>query len=140
MRYHADTRSVEILRKTTIPISKTVSLGQGMSDLYDRFSTFLAPLNLTFYFRERPIMGHFRDVDRLLRVAGVADLALYNMKRANFYDIYPSSVKKIIGGSGSAQKEAVARGLEMYVGPQEYATNDESDAVGVGVAYLVKEG
>lgn len=51
-----------------------------------------------------------------------------------------TSVKKIVTGKGGASKATVAAHLERYVGAQEYATNDESDAVAVGIAFLIKEG
>lgn len=95
---------------------------------------------MDIYLREKPIMGHFMDTDRLLRVAGISDMILWKFRRQQFFDIAPSSIKLLVAGSGSARKDAVASFLELYVGPQEYATDDESDAVAIGIAFLIKEG
>jgi len=45
-------------------------------------------------------------------------------------------MKKLLTGSGKASKEAVATVLNRYVRAIDYMTDDESDAVAVGVAWL----
>lgn len=40
----------------------------------------------------------------------------------------------------NAEKDAVAAALEQFVGPMTYACDDESDAVAVGVAWLLQQG
>lgn len=50
----------------------------------------------------------------------------------------PTAIKKLVGGSGSAGKEEVAAGLFPYVGEQTYVCDDESDAVAVGITFLLK--
>ena len=108
--------------------------------MFDRFSDFIAPRNIDIYIRERPIIWHSTDTDRLLRVAGVIDVALWKIKRTVFYDFMPSSIKLTMTGNGRAGKNVVAEALTKYVGPQEYETDDESDAVAVGITYLIREG
>ena len=49
-------------------------------------------------------------------------------------------IKKLLTGSGKASKEEVAAALEKYVGQQNYAVSDESDAVAAGVAFLIQTG
>lgn len=80
------------------------------------------------------------DYNRLVRVAGVTDVALWNIKKDVFYDITPSAVKKKITGDGRANKDKVARYLVPYVGEQEYETNDISDATALGITFLIKGG
>ena len=46
----------------------------------------------------------------------------------------------MITGSGKANKQYVADSLERYVGKVQYRTDDESDAVAVGIAWLIGEG
>ena len=45
----------------------------------------------------------------------------------------------MITGSGKASKQDVADSLERYVGKVQYGTDDESDAVAVGIAWLIGE-
>ena len=47
-------------------------------------------------------------------------------------------MKLTVAGSGSASKEDVQKALTDYVGVNTYRTLDESDAVAVGVAYLLQ--
>ena len=54
-------------------------------------------------------------------------------------EIAPTTVKKLLTGSGKASKEEVAAALERFVGKQEYAVDDESDAVAVGIAWLASQ-
>ena len=49
-------------------------------------------------------------------------------------------IKKLLTGNGKASKEEVAAALEKYVGQQNYAVSDESDAVAAGVAFLIQTG
>lgn len=49
-------------------------------------------------------------------------------------------IKKLLTGSGKASKEEVAAALEEYVGQQNYAVSDESDAAAAGVAFLIQTG
>jgi len=55
-------------------------------------------------------------------------------------EIAPTTVKKLLTGSGKAEKDMVAAALERYIGNHEYATDDESDAVAVGIAWLNSKG
>ena len=59
----------------------------------------------------------------------------------NVKPITPSSVKKTLTGRGKAEKDEVAdvtRKLTGYEG--EYATDDESDAVAIALAYALQNG
>ena len=59
------------------------------------------------------------------------------MCRTEFYEIAPTTVKKLLTGSGKASKEEVAEALESYVDCQTYESDDESDALAVGIAWLI---
>ena len=55
--------------------------------------------------------------------------------------ITPSRVKLLVTGSGKADKhevEAAVRKITGYTGP--FATDDESDAVAIGLAHLIRKG
>lgn len=52
-----------------------------------------------------------------------------------------SSVKKAVLGKGKAEKEEVADAVRKILGEDiEFACDDESDAVAIGLAYLIREG
>ena len=140
MHYDADARKVEVIEMMTIPIGQSLRIGPGITAFYDKLVSILAEMDVQIYVRERPIIYHMTDADRLYRIAGVSDLALWQTKQAHFYELAPSNVKRIITGNGKATKAMVASRLDPIVGPQTYETDDESDAVACGVAFLIKEG
>ena len=95
--------------------------------------------------REKNFMNAVRAqaTNNLLAEAiGICDWASWSFgyKGLTWEEIFPVSIKKLITGKGKAEKDEVAAALPKYVGPHEYKTDDESDAVAVGVAFLIKEG
>lgn len=90
--------------------------------------------------RERGFFRFAAETQVLCKVIGVVDLYAWACGQKEFVEIAPKSVKKSVTGDASASKEDVAQWLEKYVGKQEYACDDESDAVAVGVAWLIQNG
>lgn len=76
----------------------------------------------------------------LHEVVGVSDLYAWGFGQRQFDEIGPKAVKKAITGNGLAEKEEVAAALPQFVGEWEYKCDDESDAVAVGVAWLIQQG
>ena len=76
-------------------------------------------------------------VQRPLQHGLISDMVAWKTCSTEFVEIAPTTVKKTLTGSGKAGKEEVAAVLERYVGRQEYATDDESDAVAVGVTWMI---
>ncbi|WP_188069008.1 crossover junction endodeoxyribonuclease RuvC [Brevibacillus brevis] len=78
------------------------------------------------------IHGSWSAVDRALARYGYAVDA----------NLTPSSVKKTVTGDGSAKKPEVAAGVRRVLGLAEdypFATDDESDACAVILAWLIRE-
>lgn len=71
-------------------------------------------------------------------VVGVMDLLAWEKLEAEWQELYPVSIKKLITGNGRAEKELVAQCLEYYVKDKEYKNDDESDAMAVAIAWLIK--
>lgn len=76
----------------------------------------------------------------LNKVVGVSDLYAWAFGKREFAEIEPMTVKKHITNNASAEKDVVADSLEQFVGKQEYACDDESDAVAVGISWLIERG
>lgn len=72
-------------------------------------------------------------------VVGIMTL-LAHRKGKVFDEISPKTVKKMIGGDGRATKQQVADGLTHYVGLLPFACDDESDAVALGLTWLMQHG
>ena len=57
-----------------------------------------------------------------------------------FEEVHPKTIKKLVANDQLAEKEVVATSLAQFVGEREYACDDESDAVAVGIAWLIQQG
>lgn len=83
--------------------------------------------------------GHI-STQALFKVAGVADLLSFSFGHERVHEYSVTTIKKVVAGHGKASKEDVAAALSAYVGEREYATDDESDAVAVLIAYCIDKG
>lgn len=79
-----------------------------------------------------------KTVQSLARVVGLSEYLTIVSGHGEFEKIPPKQVKKLVAGSSTAEKEEVAAALEQFVGKREYACDDESDAVAVGIAWLIQ--
>ena len=73
-------------------------------------------------------------------MVGVSDLYAWALGHRKFTEIPPQTVKKAVTNNAKAEKEEVANALEQFVGKHDYACDDESDAVAVGIAHLIEQG
>lgn len=81
-----------------------------------------------------------RVLEVLHKVVGVSDLYAFGFGGRVFDEIHPKTIKKLVANNQLAEKDEVASALTQFVGEREYACDDESDAVAVGVAWLLQQG
>ena len=81
-----------------------------------------------------------RVIEVLHKVVGVADLYAWGLGGRVFDEIHPKTIKKLVANDAEAKKDVVADSLTQFVGEREYECDDESDAVAVGIAWLIKNG
>lgn len=92
----------------------------------------------TYYVREKRISSHFSD-NTVYEAVGITDWFLWKQGKV-WLELYPTTIKKLITGSGKAEKDQVAECLKLYVGDIQYSNDDESDATAVAVAWLINNG
>lgn len=109
--------------------------GQILSEIHDLIMELA--VDVAVFVREKGFSRFPHETQALFKVVGVADLAAWRTSKTEFVEIAPTTVKKLLTGSGKASKEEVAASLRQYVGKQAYAVDDESDAVAVGVVWLI---
>ena len=116
--------------------------GQLLEEIMMAFSkVLLYDETMTIYVRENEILKTRTPAERnLSKVVGLMDWSLWKFSGCEWFSIYPMTVKKLVTGSGRADKEQVAAALEKYVGKQEYKCDDESDATAVAIAWLIQQG
>ena len=81
-----------------------------------------------------------RVIEVLHKVVGISDLYAWALGARVFDEIHPKTIKKLVANDQLAEKDAVASALAQFVGEREYACDDESDAVAVGIAWLIQQG
>ena len=139
--------------ETKIKVRKLISVdnkldkkkchGQLLKEIREAFLRIAYPQNYstTFFVRETEVMHIKVPSERnVSKVVGLMDWQLWHLAEKEWYSIYPVTIKKLITGSGRAEKDEVAKCLEKYVGKQTYKCDDESDAVAVTVAWLIQQG
>ena len=131
-----DIRLMSVNNKT----NKKKTHGEILNDIIEAFKKFCPTEGALFLVRETEVLHMKVPSERnVSKVVGMMDWAAYWTNK-EWYSIYPVTIKKLITGSGKAEKSEVADALEYYVGKQEYKCDDESDATAVAVAWLIQQG
>lgn len=114
--------------------------GRILSEIAKEFRTYLMTRQTAILVREQALAVRSCGgvVKTLNKVVGITDLCAWNVGHREFYEMHPSTIRKLVTGNGKAKKQEVADALEKYVGPQTYEVDDLSDAVAVGIAWLIK--
>ena len=115
--------------------------GQLLDEIGEKFKQIFPYNDLVFLVRENEIMKVKVPSERSLsKVVGLMDWIAWALYDREWYSIYPVTVKKLITGSGKAEKSLVADCLKYYIGEQTYKCDDESDAAAVAIAWLIQQG
>lgn len=121
---------------------KKKSKGQLLNDILVGIENFFPSENdniPTFYVREKYITQHNSIYEATIHKAvGLSDWYLWKIG-SEWHEIYPNTIKKLITGSGKADKKQVTEALFHYVGERQYANDDESDATAVAIAWLIEQ-
>lgn len=80
-----------------------------------------------------------RVIEVLHKVVGIADLYAWALGSRQFVEIHPKTIKKLVTNNQLAEKDVVASSLKQFVGEEKYDCDDESDAVAVGIAWLLQQ-
>lgn len=113
--------------------------GQKLAENAKEIKSYMdSDMDLVFV-RERGFHKHATETEAIFKMVGVSDLYAWKHCKV-FEEIPPTVIKKVITGNDKASKEEVAAALERYVGKQDYAFDDESDSVAVGVCWLIQHG
>ena len=84
------------------------------------------------------VTKRIKSSERTFMVIGIVVETLHECGYSDIQEVSATTVKKVVGGDGKCSKEEVRANLDYFVGRQEYETEDESDAVAVGITYVSK--
>lgn len=88
--------------------------------------------------RERGFHRFARETENIFKMVGVSDYIAWAHAQKSFDEITPTSVKKTLTGKPRASKEEVAAMLPLYIGGVVFDFDDESDAVALGICWLIQ--
>jgi crossover junction endodeoxyribonuclease RuvC len=99
--------------------------------------------NIDAVVREKGFSKFPTATQTLFKVVGVSDLTIYKSSGITKIDeIAPTSVKKYVTGNGKSDKGLVEIGVRTFLVDEQrditFDTDDCSDAVAVGIAWMVK--
>ena len=112
--------------------------GQILAEIAHEFRTYLKAEPDAILVREKGFFRFAAETEVLCRVIGVIDQYAWATGKKVSEEIAPTAIKKLLTGTGKASKEEVAVAQEKYVGKQKYDVDDQSDAVAVGIAWLLQ--
>lgn len=69
-----------------------------------------------------------------------AMLAAVTQTVSAVFEYAPTAVKATVSGSGATDKEGLQKLIRLHVGPIEFATHDESDAVAIAICHVLQRG
>lgn len=95
--------------------------------------------------REKGFSRYANTTQLLFRVVGVSDLVAYDeMALKEIEEIPPTTIKTMVAGYSKADKQEVEEGvrklLQEHQKDIEFYSDDESDAVAVGLTCCIKKG
>lgn len=120
-----------------LPLSSKKELPERIAIFYDFFSSLIKQHNVTVLAIETPFLG--KNAQTFLKLGylrGVLCLMSYQ-NNLKLHEFSPREVKKVVTGFGAAEKEQVARMVQMlFLGLQPTKTQDVTDAIAVSLCGL----
>lgn len=139
LHYDGLTRRVSVVKVSNVDNKfQKKKHGQMLSEIAREQRGYLASDNQLVLVREKGFFKFAAETQVLCKVVGVTDLYAWAHGGQEFDEIAPLAVKRQVTGNAKASKEEVASCLEPYVGKIDYECDDESDAVAVGIAWLIE--
>lgn len=116
------------------------SHGQKLHRIYNRIGTEISRSLPDVIVREKGVTRFNKATQAIFRVVGITDLIAEQVRGQSCEEVGITEAKKLITGNGRAEKSEIAQEVQKYlVEPVEFAVDDESDAVAVGIAYCLKQ-
>lgn len=146
LRYDEVAKTVIIEKLSNVDNKKSrKSHGEMLSEVFDELFctvTYASELSKRFkcdlvLVRERGFSRFAAETQALYKTIGIADYIAWK-SGLPFSELSPMTIKKLVTGNAKAKKDEVASALDHYVGKRLYDCDDESDAVAVGIAWLIE--
>ncbi len=135
--YHVDNKTGKASKLTTA--GKLYRIAKMFYDIQAEHN------DINFLVREKGFSRFAKTTQILFRVVGLSDYLGFKLFGvSDIAEIPPTSVKNMIAGYGKATKDEVMAGVQelLPLDQQDYVyySDDESDAVAVGITFAIKNG
>lgn len=140
LEFNLTNRTVKVLEVSHIKTPSKFSTGKRLAMIHDHVEPILTRYNFDAVVFEKGFNKFAVATQQIQRTVGLLYFTLYRKGFEDISELSPTTVKKYITGNGKASKEELAKRLFEWVGEIKYKTDDESDSVGVGIAYGVQKG
>jgi len=77
---------------------------------------------------------------KLAQARGAMIAAFNKTHQGRIFEYSPNLIKSTTTGHGHANKESVQKFLRMILGPREFKTHDESDALAIAICHALRSG
>ncbi|MGN4765244.1 crossover junction endodeoxyribonuclease RuvC [Bacillus cereus group sp. MYBK215-1] len=131
---------VSVVHLSHVKTSPKKSTGYRLFQIAEHLQGILDTYKFDLLVMEKGFNKFALATQQIQRTVGVVLVTLMRNGYENIGELSPTSVKKCITGSGKASKQELADALVNYLGHMDYKTDDESDSVGVGLAYAKEKG
>lgn len=133
----SDNKEVRLIKKGLIKGNSNQSHHKRLTKQHEVLRGLSTEYTDTTIVKEQLLFSPPKPASILAKVHGVTDLVFPKV-----HQIYPSTVKKLVTGNGRANKQEVADAvyehLDVTKDELTFETDDESDAIAVVFAYLLK--
>lgn len=127
--------TIKVVEVSHIKTNSKKSTGYRLFQIHNHFQDILTRYSFDAIVFEKGFNKFAVATQQIQRTVGLLLFTLYRNEIEEVAEISPTSVKKAVTGNGKASKDELAEALISYVGEIKYKTNDESDAVGVAIAF-----
>ena len=142
--YNANTQKISLKQKDYCSNrhnkDKKKPHGKILCEISTMFGEFLKGKDVQVVVRERAFSRFCQETITLNKVCGVSEMTLWVVLQKPFEEVTATQVKKHVTGSGKATKEEVAEAIKNYCEHTAFQTDDESDACGVAICWLIMNG
>lgn len=146
LHYNSEERSVKLVASDILSNRRLLKpVGQVLDEIGVWFAEFVRSKDVKVIVRERSFKRFIIETEQLFKTQGVLEATLWNRNEMQFEELSPMTIKKYVcgnGNTGAGSKNDVARALDNYISSdhEPWRTDDESDAVGVAISWLVING
>ena len=129
---HGTLKLAKTSGKQEVPLEKRLmDLFLGLNDVIDRLKPQVLAVERVFFAKNAVSSLKLGQARGVVLVCGA-------LKGLEVVEYSPTEVKRAVTGGGAAQKDQVARVLEMILGRQEFKTSDSSDALALAVCHALR--